>query len=69
MTDAVADRIIEQCGTFIANPKENLLIKYFDEKIDSFPELSEEDKKVYKHKTVRVFLIISFLPTRCLLIL
>lgn len=50
MTDAVADRIIEQCGTFIANPKENLLIKYFDEKIDSFPELSEEDKKVYKHK-------------------
>lgn len=50
MTDAVANRIIEQCEAFISNPEQNLLIEYFDEKIDSFPGLSEDEKNEYKNK-------------------
>lgn len=48
MTDAVADRIIEQCQAFIANPQQNLLIEYFDEKIDTFDGLSKDERATYK---------------------
>lgn len=48
MTDAVADRIIEQCEAFIAHPDQNLLIEYFNDKIESFSELSEDEKNAYK---------------------
>ena len=48
MTDAVADGIIEQCEAFIANAEQNFLIEYFNEKIDSFPGLSDEERAAYK---------------------
>lgn len=48
MSDAIADSIIEQCNSFIASPEQNFLIEYFDEKIDNYPGLSEEEKKLYK---------------------
>lgn len=47
MSDAVADRIIEQCQAFIANPEENFLIEYFNEKLDNFQELTQEEKDEY----------------------
>lgn len=50
MSDAVADRIIEQCEAFIENPEQNFLIEYFDEKIEGFPELSEEEKSSFKNR-------------------
>ncbi len=50
MTDAVADRIIDQCEAFIAFPEQNFLIEYFNEKIESFPGLSRDEKDSYKNK-------------------
>lgn len=50
MTDAVADRIIEQCGAFIANSQQNFLIEYFNEKIDSFDGISKAEMESYKEK-------------------
>lgn len=48
MTDAVADRIINQCESFIADTENNLLIDYFNEKIDSFTGLSKKERLRYK---------------------
>lgn len=48
MSDAVADRIIEQCNSFIANPENNFLIEYFDEKIEAFNGLTNEEIAQYK---------------------
>jgi len=50
MSDTVADRIIEQCEAFIANPDKNLLIEYFNEKIDNFPGLTDAEKEKYKQE-------------------
>lgn len=48
MSDAVADRIIEQCNTFIADPENNFLIEYFNSKIEDFPGLTREEIEEYK---------------------
>lgn len=50
MTDAVADRIIEQCEAFIANPEQNFLIEYFNEKIETFQGLSATERENYKEQ-------------------
>lgn len=50
MSDAVADRIIEQCRTFIADPENNFLIEYFNEKIEDFPGLTKDEKERYKNE-------------------
>jgi uncharacterized protein (DUF885 family) len=50
MTDAVADRIINQCESFIADTENNLLIDYFNEKIDSFTGLSKKERLRYKEE-------------------
>ena len=46
MSNAIPDRIIQQCEAFIANPDENLLIEYFDEKIKSFKTLPMKKKNL-----------------------
>ncbi|MDD4112396.1 MAG: DUF885 domain-containing protein [Herbinix sp.] len=56
MTDAVADRIIEQCEAFISAPEQNLLIEYFNEKIDSFEGLSKEEREIYKRENRKAVL-------------
>ncbi|NLJ96690.1 MAG: DUF885 domain-containing protein [Clostridiales bacterium] len=48
MSDAVADRIIEQCNTFIEKPEENFLIEYFNDKIDLYDGLTEQERENYK---------------------
>lgn len=50
MPDAAADRIIAQCEAFIADPEENYLIEYFNDKIDSFAGLSKAEKADYKRR-------------------
>lgn len=50
MTDAVADRIIDQCESFIANPEQNFLIEYFNEKIEAFQGLSTTERDKYKEQ-------------------
>lgn len=53
MTDAVADRIIEQAEAFISVPEDNLLIEYFDEKVDSFNDLSQKELDNYKKQNLQ----------------
>lgn len=50
MSKDVANRIISQCDSFIAYPEENFLISYFNEKIDSYEGLTEEERRDYKKK-------------------
>lgn len=50
MSDDTADAVIGQCSEFIAQPEENYMIEVFDDKIDAFPELSEEEREAYKEK-------------------
>lgn len=70
MSDAVADRIIEQCETFIAEPEENFLIEYFNEKIDNFPDLTDKERENYKNENrdgVLTYVIPSYeLLIKCL---
>lgn len=48
MADFSADIIIKQCKDFIATPNDNYLIELFDEKINVFPNLTDEEKANYK---------------------
>jgi uncharacterized protein (DUF885 family) len=48
MSNAVADRIMDQCEAFIKNPEDNFLIEYFNEKISNFKGLSKEEVKYYE---------------------
>lgn len=54
MSDDMADATIKQCETFIANPDTNLLITNFNEKIDEFEGLSDEQKAQYKAKNEKI---------------
>lgn len=67
MADRVADSIIEQCEAFIANPDENLLIEYFNEKIDSFEGLSKDEIDTYK-KQNRKYVLEYVIPSYEMLI-
>lgn len=48
MADFSADLVIKTCQEFIATPDSNYLIERFDDKIDDFPDLTEEEKATYK---------------------
>ena len=48
MNDDVAGRIIEQCNAFIADPENNFLIGYFNEKIEAYDDLTQKEKKNYE---------------------
>jgi len=48
MSDSVAKRIVEQCQSFIADPEDNFLIGYFNDKIAQFDGLSKKEKAYYE---------------------
>lgn len=48
MPDYVADEVIEQCEEFIADPENNYMIDVFNDKIDAFEGLTEEERQDYK---------------------
>lgn len=50
MSDAVADDVIEQCEEFIKEPENNYMVEVFNDKIDSFEGLSEEEKETYQER-------------------
>lgn len=50
MADYVADGVISQCEEFIADPQENYMIEVFDDKIEAFEGLTQEEKEDYKEK-------------------
>lgn len=47
MPDYVADDIIEQCQEFIAEPEENYMIEIFNDKVEEFEGLTDEEKEAY----------------------
>ena len=61
MPDYAADAVIEQCSEFIADPENNYMIEVFNDKIDNFPDLSEEEKNAYKeeNKTIITTEVVS----------
>lgn len=50
MPDFAVDETIDQCEQFIEDPENNYLIEVFNDKIDDFEGLSEEEKEAYKEK-------------------
>lgn len=50
MTDVVADAIIIQCQDFIQETESNFLITYFNDKLESFPGLTLEEKVLFQEK-------------------
>lgn len=48
MSDPIAEEIIEQCRSFIANPEDNFLLSIFDEKVDALPVISQEEAQSLK---------------------
>lgn len=53
MSDAVANRIINQCEAFIADPEHNFLIQYFNEKILGYRGLSKEEILDYAERNAK----------------
>lgn len=47
MADYIADDIIAQCEEFIADPEENYMIEIFNDKIEDFQGLTDEEKEAY----------------------
>ncbi len=50
MPDFAVDETIDQCEQFIEDPENNYMIEVFNDKIDDFEGLSEEEKEAYKEK-------------------
>lgn len=50
MSDAVADEIIDQCTEFIADPEHNYMIDVFNDKIDAFEGITEEEREEYRRR-------------------
>lgn len=48
MSDAVADKIIDQCEAFIADSDENFLIEYFNEKVANYEGLTSDEVNAYQ---------------------
>lgn len=61
MTDEIADSIIAQCQDFIKNPEENFLIESFQERLETFSGLTEEEKKLLEEKNKEA-LLTSVIP-------
>lgn len=50
MSDAVADEIIDQCEEFIADPEHNYMIDVFNDKIETFEGITEEEREEYRRR-------------------
>ncbi len=53
MSDAVANRIINQCEAFIADPDHNFLIQYFNEKILGYKGLTKDEILDYEARNAK----------------
>lgn len=54
MADFVADDIIRQMQDFIASPDDNYMIAVFNDKIDAFPNLTDEQRAKYKKQNYAI---------------
>lgn len=48
MADFAVDDIINQCNEFTKSPQNNFLLNTFNDKIDEFPDISDNQKEKYK---------------------
>lgn len=56
MSDAVARRIIAQCQSFIADPENNFLITYFNDKISGYTNLTKQEKAAFQATNTEIVL-------------
>lgn len=56
MSDAVAEQIIAQCEAFIADPGNNFLITYFNDKISGYSSLSKKEIAAYQTSNAEIVL-------------
>lgn len=54
MPDYAANAVIDQCSEFIMDIEQNYMIEVFDEKIEAFEGLSEEEKTAYKEQNYTI---------------
>ena len=54
MSDEICDSVIEQCVSFGENPETHYLILSFNNKVDSVPGLSDEQRAAYKAQNAAV---------------
>ena len=72
MSESVAEDIINQCKNYIENPKENLLIECFNDKVENFDGLSRDEIILYEEQnciqnekvTVQHFIMAVSAPCR-----
>lgn len=67
MSDTVADNIINQCKDFISGGENNYLIDIFNDTIDQYEGLAEEERNTYK-ETNKKLVLNSIIPAYKLLI-
>lgn len=54
MSDFAVNAIVQQCQSFIENPDDNYLVEVFNDKIDAFPDLTDEQRNTYKDENLTV---------------
>jgi uncharacterized protein (DUF885 family) len=48
MSDSTVDEVINQCNEFIKDPKNNYLIKTFDNRLNTLTDITDDEKNAYK---------------------
>jgi len=56
LSDANVDSVIEQIESYLENRENNLLIAVFDDKVDNYPGLDDEQKQSYKQRNKELVL-------------
>lgn len=54
MPDFSVDSILSQCAVFTENPEDNYLVQTFNERVDAFGGLSQEEIDSYKHENLTI---------------
>lgn len=54
MSNEICDSVIEQCASFGENPETHYLILSFNNKVDSVPGLSDEQRAAYKEQNAAI---------------
>lgn len=56
MSDATLDRILEQCSSFIKDPKSNYMLELFSQKLKEYGKLSSKEQKQLNALHQKIFL-------------
>ncbi len=67
MSDTVLDHVIESCESYLLTPEDNFMIDTFNSRLDTLPELTEEEKIAYRQQN-EALLDNTFVPAYQMLI-